>query len=176
MTKSRILTAVLICIGISGCGPIPKVIKSGDTIEESEGIVVTQLRSNWEGYKNPLLAKLGYYFHKEDSSINSGNFFMDRADDIKVVSLPAGDYKWSHLSFGNRRLNFSSEDGFTVIPQKIVYIGTINAELELGLFSASAKVTVDNNIDSIKKQLNIDYPELIENYEIVETLTDLNPD
>lgn len=175
MTKSRMLIVALICIGISGCGPTPKVIKSGDTIEGTEGIVVTQLRSNWEGHKNPLLAKLGYYFHKEDSSINSGNFFMDRADDIKVVSLPAGDYKWSHLSFGNRRLNFSAEDGFTVVPQKIVYIGTINAELELGLFGASAKVTVDNDFESIKKQLNMDCPELIENYQIVTELTNMNP-
>ena len=129
----RIFTLVLLSLSVFGCGPIPQVVKSGDTLNESEGIVVTQLRSNWEGYKNPLLTKLGYFFGKSDSSINSGNFFMDRADDIKIVSLPAGDYEWSHLSFGNRRLNFSAEDGFTVIPQKIVYIGSLNAELELSL-------------------------------------------
>jgi hypothetical protein len=175
MNKFRILVAALISLVLNGCGPTPKVVKPGDVLNKSEGVVVTQLRSNWEGYKNPLLTKLGYIFGKSDSNINSGNFFMDRADDLKVVSLPAGDYVWSHLSFGNRRLDFNSEDHFTVMPNKIVYIGTLNAELDLGLFSASAKVTVENDIESITKQLNKEYPELMKNYQLVEKLTELNP-
>ena len=96
---------------------------------------------------------------------------MTRADDLKIIALPAGNYKWSHLSFGTRYINFDPSYGFKVTAGTITYIGDLNTELEVGVFSAAAKFRVTNDSKNIKEEINKDYPKLIEKYPFIEQMT-----
>lgn len=99
---------------------------------------------------------------------------MTRENDLKVITLPVGNYRWSHLGFGNRRLNFDRTYGFKVEPGTILYIGDLNSELELGAFSAAGKFWVTNDTANIKDELESQYPELMKKYPFVERMTVLN--
>lgn len=174
MNYKNFLLLALLSLGLTGCVSAPKNMSAGQALTAGEGIVVTKLRSNWTGYDNPLLANIEFIFGKAGSNVNSGKFVMTKANDLKVISLPAGDYRWSHLSFGNRHLDFNRIDGFKIEAGKIVYIGDLNSVLELGAFSATGRFWVTNDVKNIKDEMKIHYPELIKKYPFVEKVTRLS--
>lgn len=165
---------LLVSFLLSACVASSTNVKGDKALAPTEGVVVTRLVSNWKGYNNPLLAKVEFFFFgKSTSGLNKNSLSLDRANDLKVVSLPAGSYLWSHLGFGNRHLQMSG--GFEVKPGTITYIGDINSQLSLGAFSAGAKINVENKASDIKKILQKEYPELLSKYPLVTDITDLKP-
>lgn len=51
---------------LSACASTTKNIKADQNLAINQGIVVTKIHSNWEGYNNPLLADLEFIFTQVD--------------------------------------------------------------------------------------------------------------
>lgn len=171
MNFLKFKSLIFILILLSGCVGSTVNIKKDQALTPQQGIVVTRLISNWEGYKNPLLAKLEFVFGKAESSLNSGKFMMNQKSDLKVVTLPAGKYSWSQLGFGNRSLSLNGD--FTVKAGTITYIGDINSELTLGAFSAGVNIKVTSDLNSLKQQLKEKYPQQFLKYPLAFNKTNL---
>ena len=98
---------------------------------------------------------------------------MTKANDLKLITLPEGEYIWTHMRFGNRTMSLSGS--FKVKASTITYIGDITSQLNLGAFSASA--TVQSNIDltSLKTQLRQSHPQQLQKYALVTSRTNIHP-
>jgi len=168
----KFCSILLLCIVLSGCAVATKNISDGQPLSPDQGIIVTKIHSNWESY-NFFRARLGFYFRKVGSDLSTDVLILTQADDLKVISLPKGEYRWSHIGIGNRYLMLDGLKGFKVEAGKITYIGDIYSELDLDVYWVNTKV--QSEFESIKSDLERQYPELFRSSEIIEKLTLISP-
>ncbi|KAA1164740.1 MULTISPECIES: hypothetical protein [Pseudoalteromonas] len=165
---------ILLCISflfLTACASTTKNIKADQGLESNQGIVVTKIHSNWDGYNNPLLADLEFIFTQTDGKKKDSKFVLSKADDLKVVALPAGEYKWFRILFGNYYMDLSG--GFTIKPNEITYIGDIHSQLDLGMFSMSGESRISNESEQIKNDLEVHFPKLLEKHKFTTKLSTL---
>ncbi|WDE02477.1 hypothetical protein [Thalassomonas actiniarum] len=168
MFKQKLVLS-LAFLFLSACASSTKNIKVGQGLETNQGIVVTKIHSNWDGYNNPLLADLEFIFSQKEGKKKGYKFVLTKADDLKVVALPAGDYQWFRILFGNYYMEL--EGGFTIKSNEITYIGDIYSQLNLGMFSMSGETRVTDESAQIKNDLQAHFPKLLEIHKITTDLT-----
>ena len=162
--------SILILTILSGCVTTQQV-KDTEALNTDEGILLVGLHTNWEGYDNPLLATLYLLYNGvDDSSLGYGKLAFEGKQHILAAKLPAKNYYFYQLSFGNRSADIQEGSNFTIFPGKITYIGSVDAELNLGLFSASVILQVEDNLDEAEKYLRNNYPKLAKGKNIVKSI------
>lgn len=168
--RTRFTPLIFIITILAGCVATQQV-KDTEVLNTGEGILLVGLHTNWEGHDNPLLATLNLLYNGvEDSMLNYGKIAFKGEQHILAAKLPAKDYYFYKLSFGNRSADLKEGSNFTIYPGKITYIGSISTELDLGLFSASGVIQVNNNLAEAKKYLEKNYPNLAKGKEIVKSI------
>ena len=93
-----------------------------------------------------------------------------------AAKLPAKDYYFYMLDFGNRSADIKMGANFTIYPGKVTYIGSIDTELDLGLFSASVILQVTDEFEEAKEYLTKNYPDLAKDKEIVKQIITMEID
>lgn len=167
--QSSILGLTLLFL--TACANTTKNISVEKQLENNQGIVVTKIHSNWDGYDNPLLADLEFVFSQKEGKKKDFKFVLSRADDLKVVALPAGEYQWSRILFGNYYTNLSG--GFTIKSGEINYIGNIHSQLDLGMLSMSGSTIISDQSEAIKSELKAQFPNIVEKHRFNRSLTNL---
>ncbi len=156
---------------LTACANTTKNVKVNQELETNQGIVVTKIKSNWTGYKNPLATDLEFLFIHEESNANSSKFVLSKENDLKVVALEAGNYQWLRIRFGNYYMEL--EGSFTIKPGQVTYIGDIYSHLNLNLFSMSGTTEVSDETKQIINDLKGQFPKLLEKHNVVTELSSL---
>ncbi|PCJ31919.1 MAG: hypothetical protein COA90_04680 [Gammaproteobacteria bacterium] len=167
----RIIAVVLLLLFLTACVSNTKNISDTHELISSQGLVVTKIHSNWQGYDNPLLADLEFTFVQEQGDKTYSKFVLSKANDLKVVALPEGNYMWLKIVFGNYYMDLTG--GFTVGANQITYIGDINSQLDLSLFSMSGETKISDETSQIKDDLQLNYPTILDKYGFKTNLTNL---
>jgi hypothetical protein len=159
---------------LTACMSTTKNIKPDQNLETNQGIVVTKIHSNWDSYKNPLLATLEYAFTHSENKQKGYRLVLSKADDLKVVVLPAGDYNWFRINFGRYYMNLSGS--FSVKANEINYIGDIYSQLDVPMFSlsgVSGESKITDETEQIKIELKEHFPDLLEQHKFNTALATL---
>jgi hypothetical protein len=170
VTKLSLLIALI--YSITGCSIAPSNMKDNTAIPSDSGVLVVGLHTDWEGHNNPILASLKLlYKGKKESDFSHQTMTFQGKDYIHVVSLPADQYEFSLLDFGNKYMELNREKSrFTITQGKTTYIGDIYATVDLSLFSAAATTTVKDQFKKMIEYMNTEYPLLTAKHPIEKQL------
>jgi hypothetical protein len=176
MKLLKIISLLPICLILQSCIYTHTNVGDDAALKQNEGIIVTKLHSNLQrdNLQN-VWEDLVYTYKMEGDSYKVNQFVVPLESELKVISLPAGEYKWDALMRGGGRLELSRDSGFTVKKGRIIYIGDIITDYRLANFGlGSAKITVKNNFDNIKKEFSSKYPNLSARYKISAEITKIS--
>ena len=164
---------LLIFLFLTACATTQEATDSRE-INQDEGILVVGLDTNWEGHKNPFLASLELLYNGTDnSSLNYRSMSFKGNDYILVTKLPAQEYFFYRIRFGNRFADLNKGATFNIKSGEITYIGEIHMDLSLALFSAAASLKVNDNWDSTLEYLHKKYPLLLSNRPITRSIINM---
>jgi len=157
---------------LTGCAISPNNINDNTALPSNNGVLVVGLHTDWEGHNNPLLASLKLmYIGKGDSDFSYKTMKFQGNNFIHVINLPANQYEFYLLSFGNRYMELNREKGqFNISPNEITYIGDIYANIDLSLFSALASLATKDELPKITKHMKTNYPILTTKYPLVKKI------
>lgn len=155
----KINILILLTLLLSGC----TVANMKDTaqIDDNHGIMVVNFIPNNYGYFISTVNKDWYI-------AGSAFFRIKSSDNLRVISLPEGEYIWKAFYSTQGYAEFKKEFGFKIEANKINYIGdlTININFPEGKF----KLSFASNPETINefKQL---YPIVSQSIPIIENIT-----
>lgn len=161
---------LIVFLFLTACATTQEASDSAE-LSKNEGILVVGLETNWSGYNNPFLASLDLLFNgTNDSSLNYGSMSFKGNDYILVTKLPAKEYYFYKIRFGNRFADLNQNAKFKIMPGEITYIGDIRIDLSLGAFSAAATINVSDNWNEALAYLQKNYPLLLSNRTITTSI------
>jgi hypothetical protein len=154
MTLLQKIFISILTISLCSCSNVQKNITDFNAISKNNGILVTTLKSNWKGHSNPLLAKIEYCFGDVTIKQSANYLRQTKENELKVISLPPGNYIWKFIKFGNYTNTLDWNHAFSIKKGEITYIGDIETKLNLKLLSMTGDTKVIDNSKNIKNKLN----------------------
>ncbi len=157
---------VIATLLLSACSMIQEKHIDGQSISNSEGIVVTNLISNTDEVGNIFVPHLKYIAVYQGESNDAGvsknvEFTPDKNGDHNIFKLPVGHYKWWQIVFGNHYFLLDRNEGFEVKENTVTYIGDLKTIIDYGFMSISAENDVIDKQEEITKFLLNNYPKLM---------------
>ncbi len=153
------------------CGCATTKIQDTQTLKQDEGVLVVGLDTNWQGHKNPLLTSLELVYNAVgDSSFNYRKMKFKGEKYILVATLPAKEYYFYQISFGNHYASLKDGSRFNIKPGEITYIGEVSINMDLKLFSVKGDIMVNDELEDTLDYLKENYPKILENRDIEKSL------
>ena len=150
---------LLITVLLSSCTVVD--IKDTAQIEENHGVMLVKFISNDIGYFISTVKKKNHL-------AGSAYFRIKSSNDLRVISLPEGEYIWKAFYSTKGHAEFIDEFGFKIEVNRINYIGDIliNIHFPEGKYNLAFK----NNSETIDEFKEI-YPVLSKSMPISENIT-----
>ena len=169
----RIALCFLLPTIITGCSSTLNNIKPDQPLKMEEGILVIHFHPAYEGL----------YRSKEKTPIKltirvpgkPGNlYFMTITSPyyLKVITLPAGEYRWYQIKISGFSWRFSPKSSFVVQAGKMIYLGDIYVHLKpTWALTPKGRMVVKDKYEEVLKLLNEWYPSLVKKYGLSKSLT-----
>lgn len=147
--------------------------ESIQNLESDKGIVLFNVTSE-------NISKLELYYKKNTSFsdleglINMNQTVMSK-NSYDIILVKAGNYKFSKIQRDGKFIDFPENEGFTVEPGKITYIGDISINYEKIYFEETLNVEVSDKQDNTLNAAAEELPSIID-YEIINELLIVNKD
>jgi hypothetical protein len=101
-----------------------------DHIRPGNGYALMVVHGNWESWQVGLERLQLHYRH--ETGEQSGKVRMRRSGELELVELPAGNYRWQEIQFGQARMALREGSGFTVVEGTLNYIGDVFVAYDAG--------------------------------------------
>ena len=158
IVKKIILLIVLVML--SGCASV-KNIRDTARLEPKSGIMLVNFESNHYGYKATII-------NKKNITWASAVFDIKRDDNLRVITLPAGDYTWRGIYVGTGASEFRDDYDFTIQEGYVNYVGDVLIIIDGR--SNRYKISFSDNEKTISR-FKEEYPKLAENNKIIKNIT-----
>ena len=153
-------TLLLFTLLLSSCVEVN--IKDTSQIDVNHGIMLVNFVSKHEGWY--LISTV----NKENYLAGSAFFRIESSNNLRVISLPEGEYIWKAFYSSEGHTEFNNEFGFKIEGNRINYIGDILINIDFS--GGKYKFTFENNPETINEFKGL-YPVLSKSMSITENIT-----
>ena len=156
---------------LMACSTALTNVKPGQPLKPEEGILVIHFHPTYEGFLASDEIPFKIIFKEAEKTLPDKHIKITSPDYLKVITLPAGEYKWSSLHIYQHHWMFSEDSSFVVQAGKMIYLGDIYYHFKLWLFGIKGKIAVKDNNEDVLKLLNEEYPSMVRKYGLSKNLT-----
>ena len=139
-------------------------LKDTAQIEGNHGVMLVKFIPNNYGYFISTVNKEWYI-------AGSAFFRIKSSDNLRVISLPEGEYIWKAFYSTKGHAEFKKEFGFKIEANQINYIGDLLIDIDFS--KAKFKLAFKNNPETIDEFREL-YPVLSKNLPITENITSIS--
>ena len=169
----RIALCFLLPTIITACSTPLSNIKPDQPLKTDEGILVIHFHPTYEGLYGSTEIPFKIIFKEAEKTLPDKHIKITSPDYLKVITLPAGEYKWSSLHLSQYHWTFSEDSSFVVQAGKMIYLGDIYYHFNLWLFGIKGNIAVKDKYEDVLKLLNEEYQSMVQKYGLSKSLTSM---
>jgi hypothetical protein len=157
----------------SSCARTVKNINKNQIIDKKQGVIVTNIHSNWLETDKPFKLKLKFSFYKKGEKSQLKKFALSSPEELKIMTLSPGEYYWSEIYAGRYSLKIEGNSGFRVKAGEITYIGDIYTNITAGWIHMNGEVKIFDNSQKVEQILKKEYFNLFRRFTYSVAITNL---
>jgi hypothetical protein len=169
----QIALCFLIPTLIMACSASLHNVKPDQSLKAEEGILVIHFHPSYEGLYGSTKLPFKIMFTSAGKTFPDKQIKITSPDYLKVIALPAGEYKWFSINLSQYSRAFSEDSSFVIQAGKMHYLGDIYCHFNLWLFGVKGNILVKDKYEDVLKLLDEDYPSMVHKYVLLKSLTSM---